>query len=521
MTTTTAENIGTLSDALARRPFSGGTDVSTWRIVARSPELAASFASDLESSDELVALALPGWDDEGFLQALVPSSRITGSLIVVDDHGGEAALPPLEALRAILSSTRRVGVISPHPELDPEGLGAGEPRPFRLDGEVWTLRWVPPAQLRPRGAMGRAGAGARHADLALDPTRDHLRDVRQPASMDAWVDEHTSGERLRSLRRSIIDADRNGAGSAARAVVRAAANGSVPIVTGADQRWRGMVAPELLLILQAALATDLDDGPSCEHLSVRLHRATAGHLPGHDPMRGLGNLERISVSVVIATKRAGFLRHVERQIAKQVHGNVEVIVVGHGPEMAAPLASFGDTFGGRPLTGLTAPTEVRLGELLRRGADVATGDIVCKMDDDDWYGPHHLTDLVHGLVGSGGDLVGKAAEFFYLADIDRTVRRAVRGPEVSPWLLSGATLSIWRHRLREIGGWLNAARAVDQGLIESVLIAGGCIHRIHSLELLVNRHGLDATWKAASSEFLSPTSHQWAGFAGGVCGVTR
>ena len=45
------------------------------------------------------------------------------------------------------------------------------------------------------------------------------------------------------------------------------------------------------------------------------------------------------------------------------------------------------------------------------------------MDDDDYYSIEHLWDLVLALEYSGADLVGKAAEFVYLEEIDVTLRQ--------------------------------------------------------------------------------------------------
>ena len=44
------------------------------------------------------------------------------------------------------------------------------------------------------------------------------------------------------------------------------------------------------------------------------------------------------------------------------------------------------------------------------------------MDDDDWYGKEHISDLLLAASYSNADLVGKGSEFVYLMEEDITVR---------------------------------------------------------------------------------------------------
>ena len=67
--------------------------------------------------------------------------------------------------------------------------------------------------------------------------------------------------------------------------------------------------------------------------------------------------------------------------------------------------------------------ELTLGDALNAGVETANGELVTKMDDDDYYSIEHLWDLVLALEYSGADLVGKGAEFVYLQWIDLTMRR--------------------------------------------------------------------------------------------------
>ena len=64
-----------------------------------------------------------------------------------------------------------------------------------------------------------------------------------------------------------------------------------------------------------------------------------------------------------------------------------------------------------------------LGTVLNAAAAETSGTLHAKFDDDDIYGPEHLWDLVLAHEYSRAPLVGKGAEFVYLAGSDVTLNR--------------------------------------------------------------------------------------------------
>ena len=130
-----------------------------------------------------------------------------------------------------------------------------------------------------------------------------------------------------------------------------------------------------------------------------------------------------SVSVVLATRRPEKLASALKQLARQNWKSTEVVVVLHG--FAAELPDVRSAVAAYPgeLQLQSVPADMVFGEVLNAGVAAASGDLVCKMDDDDWYGPHHLRDLVHAKEFSGATLVGAQVEFVYLESVDITTRR--------------------------------------------------------------------------------------------------
>ena len=112
-----------------------------------------------------------------------------------------------------------------------------------------------------------------------------------------------------------------------------------------------------------------------------------------------------------------------------------------------------------PLTIVEVPADVPFGEALNRGAARASGRFVAKWDDDDWYGPEHLADLVLAADYSGADLVGSAHQLTYLEQINLTVYHPRSDAERSVWACERALI---------------AAR-IDGSLLRHLLVACVCL----------------------------------------------
>ena len=223
-----------------------------------------------------------------------------------------------------------------------------------------------------------------------------------------------------------------------------------------------------------------------------------------------------SVSVILATRRPEKLASALDQLARQSWESLEVVVVLHGfdaelPEVRRAVENYPGALQLR-----SVPADMIFGDVLNAGVRAASGDLVCKMDDDDWYGPHHLRDLVHAKDFSGATLVGAQVEFVYLESLDITTRRPPLGEQYSDHV-AGGTMMIGREELRQLGGWRPVHRAVDRCLLQAVQAAGGLIYRSHGQNYMMQRHsGADAhgghTWNPEDSIFLQSVAEQWDGF---------
>lgn len=131
-----------------------------------------------------------------------------------------------------------------------------------------------------------------------------------------------------------------------------------------------------------------------------------------------------TVSAIVSTYRPEQLDHVLRTVGRQSYRAIQLVLVAHGfvPD-EADVRRRAAAAGVPELVLLQAGADRTLGACLNLGLDAATGDLVAKMDDDNFYGTHYLTDLVRALDFSGADVVGKWAHLVLLEGSGETLLR--------------------------------------------------------------------------------------------------
>ena len=153
----------------------------------------------------------------------------------------------------------------------------------------------------------------------------------------------------------------------------------------------------------------------------------------------LPSRRRPKVSVVMATMRPGGADRIIRYLASLADQDVElepILICAFDPAKLTADAEI-EQIGCRLEPVL--PGEM-LGDCLNRGASLATGGLIAKIDDDDLYGHHYFADLCLAIDHSRADIVGKNTFFQHFEEADTTVIR-YRGREHRyTSFLCGATL---------------------------------------------------------------------------------
>ena len=302
----------------------------------------------------------------------------------------------------------------------------------------------------------------------------------------------------------------------ARTVAGLAMTGT-PLSTSEVPPWaRDLLGDTVADALSAPV--DFDEPLAREEHSIVARRAALGEFSAsawrrrvlqHSPLRPRGDE---SVSIVLASKREENLEHVLTQVRRQRGAELELVLCPHGwdvdPARVRDLVGPDVAVQVVPQSG-----ETLFGDVLARGVEAAHGRLVLKLDDDDWYGPDVVADLLLARRYSGAELVGMPAEMLYLAPLDRTVRRT--DPSECPGkFVAGGTMMIERDLLRSLGNFRPVRRFVDASLLNDLIAAGGTIYRTQGLGYLFRRSDSGHTWQADIEYFLDPErlAGSWEGF---------
>jgi hypothetical protein len=291
-----------------------------------------------------------------------------------------------------------------------------------------------------------------------------------------------------------------------------------------------LLGDELAGLLEGVRARDLADLDLRERTSVALRRAALRLHSSEARWRqlcaalGIPLPGRPMVSVVLATRRESWLEHGIAQVVRQTYEPRELIVCLHGDEFAPGTServrSLYERAGGAgECRALRVDGELTLGDALNAGVEAARGELVTKMDDDDYYSTEHLWDLVLALEYSGADLTGKGAEFVYLQWIDLTMRRFMGDGESDHPRLAGGAMMARKSPLRAIGGWPQRSRGEDTWIVRNFKEAGSRVYRTHGFGYILNRHGQGHTWNTYVDYFLIQSQREWRGLRFDESGV--
>ncbi|MDN3309924.1 glycosyltransferase [Microbacterium oryzae] len=215
-----------------------------------------------------------------------------------------------------------------------------------------------------------------------------------------------------------------------------------------------------------------------------------------------------SVSVVLSTMRAELIPGVLQMMARQTYPHMEVVVVAHG--VAAPDLSALD-LDGLDVTVVEVPRTVLFGAALAEGVRRSSGDLITKLDDDDWYSEHHVWDLVLAHIYSRADVVGKTTEYLFFEEVEQTVHRTFATERYHDQVAGGAML-LSRAAFDALGGWRPTPNSTDRSVLIRVESQGGIGYRTHSLGYMYIRHSSKHTWERSDSQLLNGSFEQWRGW---------
>jgi nicotinamidase-related amidase len=266
---------------------------------------------------------------------------------------------------------------------------------------------------------------------------------------------------------------------------------------------------------RAALSTLLQHDEVRERMALRAHRRVFDeHLYAHRVDAVLAAVgiptrnRRRTVSAVVPTNRPAQLDHVVEFVGRQSHEAVQLVVILHGfAADAAELTARAKDHGVDDVVVLTADGSLTLGACMNLGVDAAGGDLVAKMDDDNFYGRHYLRDLVRALDYTDAEVVGKWAHLVHLEGSGATLLRFPHAEHRYTSLVQGGTL-VTRRETAAAVRFDDLPRRVDTTFLDKIRARGGSVYSADRFNFVSVRRADTGrhTWTISDKEILARSS---------------
>jgi len=263
---------------------------------------------------------------------------------------------------------------------------------------------------------------------------------------------------------------------------------------------RGSVSPVVTAQLHACGVLREDELPSGDILALQVASVQARRASYRRYSWPAALDAWPSVSVVMLTNRTTYLAAIIDILRSFNYPRLEVVIGLHG--LRPPIINTE----GLEATVLEIDASLPFGAAMQQACDVAGGELLTKVDDDDVYGPEHIWDLVIAKRYSGADIVGKALDWISLPDENTTVFRPVYAAEKYGKFVAGGTIMIDRAALAAVGGWRPVPRSIDRALLESVRACGGLVYRTHGLGYMYVRRSNGHTAQVDNAHFRTRAS---------------
>jgi len=247
--------------------------------------------------------------------------------------------------------------------------------------------------------------------------------------------------------------------------------------------------------------------------SAQLHRAVLDrHTYAHRVDTILERLGRPdapspspTVSAVVPTNRTHEIENIFENIGRQSHAQVELVLVLHGiePDPTEIRAQARD-IGIDQLIIRTVDASRTLGACMNVGIEAAAGTYIAKMDDDNFYGRHYLTDLVRAFAYTEAGIVGKWAHYVWLRSSGAVVLRYPSAEQTYERRVQGGSMLIDGGVARKLR-FSDLPRGIDSELLDRAAAEGVQIYSADRFNFVSIRDVAPEThtWKVADSTFMT------------------
>ena len=203
----------------------------------------------------------------------------------------------------------------------------------------------------------------------------------------------------------------------------------------------------------------------------------------------------------LVSKRPDFVVEATNRIASQTYRPLRIAIGLHGPAMDAERVLRQRLAESEiPHMVTTFDSSTPQGACLNTLVEHSPGDVILKIDDDDWYSPVFIDDMMGALEFSGAAIVGKAAAFVRLLDGRFVLLRTNSYREVDH--VVGPTITAHRWAWEEVR-FPHRYERVDSKFLQAARAEGLRVVSHHPWDFCVIRHDRGHSWTASDDYFLS------------------
>jgi hypothetical protein len=211
------------------------------------------------------------------------------------------------------------------------------------------------------------------------------------------------------------------------------------------------------------------------------------------------------VTLVAPTNQPENVGEILMSVARQSYPNLQLVVVAHGidldePEVRRKAADLG--IDNIAIIGISA--DEPLGAVVNAGFSAADGAYIGKIDDDDFYGPEFVGDLLDAFKYTEAGIVGKQAYYAYLESLDAMVLRFPGAEHTYASWVAGATMILKRSVFDAVQFQYQQAGS-DSQFMRDAIGAGVRIYSGDRYNFLYKRSAIEGhhTFKATDLELAS------------------
>ncbi|MDF3003379.1 MAG: family 2 glycosyl transferase [Bacillota bacterium] len=118
------------------------------------------------------------------------------------------------------------------------------------------------------------------------------------------------------------------------------------------------------------------------------------------------------VSVITCTNKPIFMNNIFKNYQNQAWSIKELIIILNKDNME--LKKWQSKLKGAPNIFIyQLPEQLSLGDCLNFAVDKTKYDYIATFDDDDYYGPQYISQMMSGFEKTGADIIGKKTHFTY------------------------------------------------------------------------------------------------------------